>query len=201
MLAIGTACSASLPAVAAPPLALVDVKFIYNELPSTTLLQKEISARKDALLLDRRAEELRKVISEMQAIESQLQDKTAGLTEDAKRELARSYESKRQIAKTMQQEFERFRAEQVKIINKEMVTAMRAALNRISDTAANLGRDRGFQAVLDRSGETNTGVPFVLYAKNPIDLTADVLSIVMASEPPTPPATTSETPAPNTPEP
>lgn len=198
MLAIGTA---GLPALAAPPFALVDVKSIYSDLPSTAALQKEIGARKDALLLDRRAEELRKVIAEMQAIQSQLQDKTAGLTDEMKRELARSYEGKRQIAKTMQQEFERFRAEQIKIINREMVTAMRASLTRISETAANLGRDRGFQAVIDRSGETNTGIPFVIYAKNPIDLTADVLTVVMESEPPPSPAPPIETPPTETPEP
>lgn len=175
-----------LTAAAAPKFALVRVKDIYTELPSTAALQQEIKKAHDDIMKDERAEQLRKIIGELQTLQAQLSDKNTPLDEATSRKLARTYEIKRQEAQTLQQDFESFKAEQEKAINRKMVAGMRASLNRIVKTSNQIAKARGFDSVFDSSGNTNTGVPFVLFSKAAPDLTADIQSALKASEPATP---------------
>lgn len=170
LLLITTALAAS----AAPRLALVRVKDIYSALPSTTALQEQVKKERDAIMKDERAEQLRKIISELQTLQGQLSDKSKPLDEATSKTLARSYEIKRQEALTLQQEFEGFQTEQEKGINKKMVTAMRESLDRIARISAQIAKERGYDTVFDSSGNTNTGVPFILFSKNAPDITTDI---------------------------
>ncbi len=171
---------------AAPRFALVRVTEIYRDLPSTAAVQKKVKAERDALLQDERANMLRKTISELQAIQARLQDKTNPPGEEARLKLGRDYELKRQEAQTLQREYETFSAEQTKRINRMMVEAMRDALNRIHETSGRLAEQEGFDGVFDSSGETNTGVPFILYSKDAPDLTDKVKAALANSQADTP---------------
>jgi Skp family chaperone for outer membrane proteins len=82
-------------AAAAPRVALVRVKDIYLALPSTTSFQQEIKNERDDILKDERAIQLRKIIGELQALQSQLSDKSTPLDEASNRKLARTFEIKR----------------------------------------------------------------------------------------------------------
>ncbi|RYG21876.1 MAG: OmpH family outer membrane protein, partial [Burkholderiales bacterium] len=129
-------------------------------------------------------EELRTIIAELSALRDQIADKANPLDEATGRQLARTYEIKRQEAQTLQQEYENFKEEREKEINRRMIAAMRASLDRISKTSAQIAKKRGFDAVFDSTGETNTGLPFVLYHKEAPDLTPDVQAVLRESEPP-----------------
>ncbi len=178
--------TAAIASAAPPRFALVRVKDIYASLPSTFVLQIEMKKERDDIMKDQRADELRKIIAELQVLQGQLADKTNPPDEESGKKLARTYEIKRQEAHTLQQEFENFKAEQEKAINKKMVANMRKSLDRITSASTKLAKERGFDSVFDSSGSTNTGVPFVLYSKNAPDLTDDVQSILKPGEPPMP---------------
>ncbi len=173
----------ALSATAAPKIALVRIKDIYTALPSTAAIQQKIKDEQAAIMKNERAEQLRKIIGELQALQTQLSDKATPLDEATSKKLARTYEIKRQEAQTLQQEFENFKAEQEKIISRRMVAGMRASLDRIEATSQKISKERGFDAVFDSSGETNTGVPFVLFSKNAHDLTPDIEAALKDSEP------------------
>jgi outer membrane protein len=173
----------ALSAGAAPRFALVRVKEIYSAMPATTALQEQIKKEHEAIMKDHRAEQLRKIIGELQALQAQLADKTKTIDEASNRKLAQAYEIKRQEAQTLQQEFESFKTEQEKIINQKMVAAMRSSLDRIVAMSNKLAQERGFDSVFDSSGSTNTGVPFVLFSKEAPDLTSDVEAALKDSEP------------------
>ena len=180
-------------AAAAPKVALVRVTEIYTGLPSTTELQASIKEERAAIMRDPRAEDLRKIIGQLQTLQAQLTDKDKPLDEESSRKVARNYEIKRQEAQTLQKEFETFKSEREKEINRRMVAAMRGSLDRIVETSNKLARERGFDLVLDSSGSTNTGVPFVLYSKSPDDLTEDVKTALQdATAKPAAPAATAE---------
>ncbi len=174
-----------LTATAAQRFALVRVKDLYSTLPSTIVLQQQIKNEYDAIMKNQRAEQLRKIINELQALQAQLSDKTKPLDEATNRKLARSYEIKREEAQTIQQEFENFKTEQEKLINRKMVDGMSASLERIAKVSVQVSKERGYDLVFDSSGVTNTGVPFVLFNKNAPDLTADVLAALKDSLPAT----------------
>lgn len=171
-----------LAADASPRFALVRVKDIYTELPATSALQAQIKKERDEIMKDQRAEQLRKIIGELQTLQAQLSDKSNPLDDATNRKLARTYEIKRQEAQTLQQEFESFKAEQEKAINLRMVAGMRTTLNRIVQVSNQIARERGYDSVFDSSGNTNTGVPFVLFSKNAPDLTPDIQAALKDSE-------------------
>lgn len=159
---------------AAPRIAVVRVTDIYKDLPSTAELQTKVREEKEAVLQDERADELRRVIAELQVLQTQLQDKSAPPDEVAHRKLARDYEIKRQEAQTLQEEFENFRQDRYKEINTRMVNAMRDSLDLIVEISTRLAKEQGYDGVFDSSGSTNTGIPFILYNKNAPDLTEEV---------------------------
>jgi Skp family chaperone for outer membrane proteins len=179
-----TLAATALMASAAPRVALVRVKDIYSNLESTKKLQAEIKAERDQIMTDRRAGELRRTINELQGLQTTLADKENQLDEETSRKLARSFEIKRQEAQTLQREFESFRTEQEKQINRRMVTAMRASLDKIMETSRKVAADQGYDLVLDSSGHTNTGVAFILYRKDSPDLTDAVNSALTGSADP-----------------
>jgi Skp family chaperone for outer membrane proteins len=182
----------TLGATAAPRVAVVRIKDIYAELPSTAELQKQIKDERDGIMKDQRAEELRRIIGELQALQAQLSDKNNPVDKDNARKLARSYELKRQEAQTLQREFENFRAEREKAINRKMVSAMHESLARIHETARRIAAEQDCDLVFDSSGNTNTGVPFILYQKNQPDLTGAVKAALLdapAAPAPASPAT------------
>ncbi len=180
-------------ATAAPRIAVVRVTDIYAGLESTAQLEQQIKQERDAILTDQRAADLRRVIDELKTLQARLSDKNKPLDEEGARTLARTYELRRQEAQTLQREFESFRANREKEINRKMVTAMRASLNRIHETARRIAAEQGCELVIDSSGNTNTGVPFILYQKETPDLTVAVTAALEDS------AATAESPSPSNP--
>jgi len=162
----------------APEFAVIRVTDIYRELPSTAATQKEIQARRESINEGPRAEGFRKVLQELQALEAQLKENKDSIdTEDGKK-MVRAYEIKRQEAETLRQDFEEFRTEENERINKDMVAAMRASLNRITEATTQLAKERNLDAVLDISGNSNTGIPFILYSGDAPDVSGDVVGLL-----------------------
>lgn len=187
-------------ALASPPkIALVRIRDVYRLLPSTKTDQAAIEVMRAEILKDSRADQLRKLIGELQSLQTELQrlSETDGADTARRDALSREYEIKRSSVQSLQQDFETFRTERTNEINRKMVEGMRASLDRIAAAAQKLGADKGFDWVLDSSGSTNTGLPFVLYSKDAKDLTDDLtaaLTVVppntAASPPVSPPANT-----------
>lgn len=174
--------AASAAASATPRFAVVRVKEIYTALPSTTALTERVAAERAAIMKNERAAQLRESIADLQTIQGTLSDEKTDVP--TRQKLARTYELKRQEAQTLQEEFESYRKQQEKEINRRMVADMRTALDRIAGAARKIAAERGYDVVLDSSGETNTSQPFVLYSKDAPDLTADVQAALKDSAPP-----------------
>lgn len=187
--AIATILAATtLVSLAAPRIALIRVKEIYAGLPSTAALQEQVKKERQDIMRSERANVLRRIINELKTLQGQLSDKKKPLDEATARKVARTYEIKRQEAQTLQKEFEDFRSEEEKKINRKLVTAMRESLDRIVTTSERIAKEKGCDTVFDSSGSTNTGVPFILYSKQSPDLTDAVKAALRdstsASKPP-----------------
>jgi Skp family chaperone for outer membrane proteins len=168
--------------LAAPKIAVVRVRDIYIEQPATKDAQEKARKAKEAVLLDPRAEELREGIDTLRELQKKISNPDKQPSNEEARKLAREFEIKRLETRTLQEDFEKFRAEREKEINTEMVAEMRAILNRISALTQRTARERGYDLVLDSSGNSNSSVPFVLYAKDSPDLTDDVLAAMKDDE-------------------
>lgn len=60
-------------------------------------------------------------------------------------------------------------------LNRRQVAATRELLGAVCQAAVELGRERGFDLVIDSSGNSNTGLPVIIHARNLPDLTDDVI--------------------------
>jgi Skp family chaperone for outer membrane proteins len=181
---------------AAPKFGVVRVTDIYRGLPSTAAMQADIQSQRDNIIKDVRAERLRAILTEMEALESQLRANKDDLESELGKKLVRSYEIKRQETETLRLEFEGFRAEEEMRNNKELVAATRNSLNRISAAAQQIAKERNLDGVMDTSGDTNTGLPFVLFAGGAEDMTEAVIGLLGEKPAENPPVGTEPVPAP-----
>ncbi|MDE0836046.1 MAG: OmpH family outer membrane protein [Akkermansiaceae bacterium] len=163
---------------AAPKFAVVRVTDIYRELASTAEMQKDLKLQRDAILQNKRAVQLRGIIGELHVLQSQFQAKKNEMESESGKKLVRDFEIKRQEAETLRQEFEDFRESEDKRINKVMVETMRSSLDRISGAAQQIAKERNLEGVFDVSGNSNTGLPFILYTADSADLTEDVIEFL-----------------------
>ena len=162
-------------ALAAPKIASVRVGEIYRELDQTKKLNAEIKTKRQALLTDARLNAYRSAFKELEQLQAQL-IKVADHDRSTRESLMKTFNLKRQEALTLKREFENFQRLETEKIDKEMVTRMEIILTLIREKAAAVGKKNGYDWVIDTSGKTNSGLPFVLYSKQTEDITTDVLA-------------------------
>lgn len=163
---------------AAPKFAVVRVTDIYQNLPSTVAMLKDIKAQQAAIPDNKRNVDFLASLRELKALEATLNAKRGELESEDGKLLTRNFEIKRQGALTLKKEYDEFKVEEEKRINKAMVQAIRSSLNRITAAAAQIAKERNFDGVLDTSGSSNTGLPVVLYVRNAVDISEDVIELL-----------------------
>lgn len=194
---VATLIVASFPALAAPPkVATVRVSDVFRQLDGTVKANEETQAKRDALKKDKRQLAIDELVADLQLRGKKLAEAGTTIDPETRKKLEREFLLKRQEAKSLEEDFEAYRAEKNKEINAEMVAGMRSRLDLIRATAEKIAKQEGYDWVFDSSGQTNTGVPLVLYSKNPNDLTDRVLAALGparndpksgSTKPPTPP--------------
>ncbi|MCW1883502.1 OmpH family outer membrane protein [Luteolibacter flavescens] len=190
--AVALALSVAAADAQAPRVAVVKVHEVLMNLDSTLLANEQTNARKAEINRDSRLATYNELYADLQLRRKALEESAGKIDPEARKRLMREYTVKLQEAKSVWDDFESFRSERMREIDGEMVAGMKQRLAQIREAANKLAKEEGYDWVLDTSGNSNTGVPLILYAKNQNDLTDRVLAI-LASEPPAP------TPAPNPP--
>jgi Skp family chaperone for outer membrane proteins len=162
-----------------PKIAVVRVAEIHRALDSTKEREAAIKAERDAVARDARLRAYHSVLKELEQISNKLKEAladTANPDASIRENLKLEYSLKLQEASTLHREYENFRSNRLREINAKMVSQMEESLAKIHAKAAEVGEKKGVDWVLDSSGNSNTGAPFILYAKAPLDLTPEVLS-------------------------
>jgi Skp family chaperone for outer membrane proteins len=166
-------------AAADSKIAVVRVAEIHRTLDSTKEREATTKAEREAVAKDPRLRAYYSVLKEVEQISKNLSaalKDTSNPDASIRENLKREYSLKLQEASILHREYESFRTERLQEINAKMVTEMEKSLANIHAKAAEVGKKKGIDWILDSSGYTNTGVPFILYAKDPIDLTSEVLT-------------------------
>jgi Skp family chaperone for outer membrane proteins len=164
-------------AVAAPPkVAVVRVAEVFRQLDGTVKANQALQAKRAEIHRDRRLVAYNALYADLQVRGKQLAAEGGKLDAATRVKLEREFAIKRQEAKSLLDDFESFRTERTKEINAEMVQGMKQRLDEIRRAAEKIAADEGYDWVFDSSGNTNTGVPLLLYARNPNDLTDRVLA-------------------------
>ena len=186
-----TMIMASVPALAAPPrVATVRVAEVHRQLDSTKKANDETVAKREALKKDKRQTAIAELAAEIDLRRKKLAETSTSIDQETRKKLAREFLLKEQELKSLQDDFASFHAEKTREINAEMVAGMRTRLDQIRAAAEKIAKQDGYDWIFDSSGQTNTGVPLVLYAKNPNDLTDRVLAAMGQAKSDPKPSTT-----------
>lgn len=177
--------SAMVAAAAPPRVAVVRVSDVFKQLESTAKANEELQIKREKIKADQRLVDYKKMYADLELRGKQLSGKDPELDPATREKLEREFAIKRQEAKSLFDDIEAFRAARTQEINAEMVAGMRERLEGIREVTEKLAKEEGYDWIFDSSGNTNTGVPLLLYAKNPDDLTDQVLAILgKATTPP-----------------
>lgn len=180
-----------------PRIAVLRVHDVFRKLEATTKVNEILKAKREEIDKDQRRAAHSRMISDLDLRRKQLAAADSKLDAAARRKLEREYAIKSREANSLRADFESFHDERTREINAEMVAGMKERLLQIRATAEKIGRDDGFDWILDSSGGTNTGVPLLLYAKKANDITDRVIAI-LAGPPPAAPTTTRQPDPPET---
>lgn len=195
--ALALLLSTSLAPAQAPRVALLRVDDVYNRLPETARSVELLKARHAEIDKDPRLANSKALIADLDLRRKQLQSTNSKITPDARMKLEREFMIKLREATALQADFEGHKAAKTREINTEMVTGKKQRLQLIRETAERLAKESGYDWILDSSGNSNTGVPLVLYAKGADDLTDRVVAALATPQPPESASKTTTTPAPN----
>lgn len=144
-----------------------------------------IEQRRKALADDPRHKEIDAMVAEIRKLQEKLAPQNDPQVRD---DAARQIEIKRGELESTGRLIEEDRVKAERQLNRELFEATREALDLIRQTAAKVGKERGFDLVVDSSGNSNTGLSFLLYSKELPDLTADVIALLNQGQPEPPPA-------------
>jgi Skp family chaperone for outer membrane proteins len=165
-------------AVEEPRIALVHVDRILSALPARETIQAQAEAARAAIVRDARAKAYQAAFKDLQSTKKAL----ARLSEknsDARRTAERSFNLKRHDALRRHEEFEAFEERMMQKIDAQVAAETKKVLHMIRREAISVGTRKGYDWVLDAGGLTNTGMPFVVFAKQPHDITGDVLESLL----------------------
>lgn len=178
-------------ASAAPPrVATLRVSEVLGKLDGTVKANEDYKVNVQAIEKDKRKVALDQMNADLELRRSKLGGTGSDIDVETRKKLVREYMLKHQEMRSLDEEFQNFSNDRRQALNTEMVAGIRQRLNLIHSTAEKIAKEEGFDMVFDSSGISNTGVPLMLYAKTPNDLTERVLAALAAPKPvePAPPA-------------
>jgi len=181
--------------LASPPLAqaqsamkigTLDMKLVFDSYYKTKEAEAKINeARTQAKKeLDERLETFNKA----QADARKLNDEASKpeLTEKTKAEKSKLLNEKLQALGTLQREIQEFQQTRERQLSEQSVRSRNTLLEEINAVVSTKIKSAGYDLVLDKSGQSLNAVGVVVFSKDAMDFTADVVSEINAAKPKTP---------------
>jgi len=187
---IRTALLASLLVMGGASLANAQVKFgtvdmnrvfsDYNKTKNaqTKYAEAEKTANDD---LNGRVETLKKSMQEISAINSDL-EKT-DLTKDARDAKLKDQQTKVAAARAMDREIADFRSAKQKTLQDQFLRMRKDIVDDIMKTVNDLVKAKGYDIVFDKSGLSAGAVPVVLFSRDDLDFSQDVITALNKNAP------------------
>jgi outer membrane protein len=158
-----------------PKIATVRIADIYQQLDATQKLQASTQQRQEEIMHDPRVTSLQQMAKELEEKRKTDTANLKSMTNDQIKEATKAYENKMQTAMNLKRDFEEFRTVKMGEINKNFVAETKVAIKHIQQVATEVATQKGFDILMDVSGNSNTSMPVLVYAKTPNDITPDVI--------------------------
>lgn len=163
--------------------AVVDMRVLLTEFHETKAAESEDAVERDDIKKDdtERISGIRALEAEMQKLGGSLQDPSLA---DAKRqEIAKGLATREQTYVALGRERKEFLSRRGRQLNQKMVTRMNDIRATISKQVQAYAQTIDVDYVFDGTGLTTSQVPFMLYIRNKVDITQDVLKLLNKNAP------------------
>jgi len=153
----------------------VEIDRAFREFQLTSEAMSEFNKERRAIAAGSRAGELSKLADEVKQVDQAVAD-VAKDDKSARARALRVAELKREEYRALEKALRETRAKRTTELNRRLVAASRRLLAQVCEVAAEVGRERGYDLVVDTSGQTNTRIPLILYARKLPDITTEVIA-------------------------
>ncbi|HEX4641710.1 MAG TPA: OmpH family outer membrane protein [Chthoniobacterales bacterium] len=169
----------------------VDMNRAFKEYNRTKDSEKKINEAKDAAKkeYDDRAENYKKALDEINKLNQQLD--SPALSADKKTSMAKDRDDKIANIKNMEREINEFRQTRERQLQEQAMRMRENIVKEITDVIMDKVKASNYDLVFDKTGPSMNGVNVVLYAKDNMDFTTDVITELNKK----PVTTTTEKPA------
>jgi outer membrane protein len=169
----------------------VDMNRAFKEFNKTKDSEKKINEAKDAAKkeYDDRAENYKKALDEINKLNQQLD--SPALSADKKTSMAKDRDEKIANIKNMEREINDFRQTRERQLQEQAMRMRETLVKEITDVIMDRVKSSGYDMVFDKSGQSTNFIAVVMYAKESMDFTTDVITTLNKR----PATTTTEKPA------
>jgi len=169
----------------------VDMNRAFKEFNKTKDSEKKINEAKDAAKkeYDDRAENYKKALDEINKLNQQLD--SPALSADKKTSMAKERDEKIANIKNMEREINDFRQTRERQLQEQAMRMRETLVKEITDVIMDRVKSSGYDMVFDKSGQSTNFISVVMYAKDSMDFTTDVITALNKK----PVTTTTEKPA------
>src|SRR3989442_1901773 len=156
----------------------VDMKREFKDYNKTKEAEAKINDAKNAAKkeYDDRAEAYKKSLDEINNLNKQLE--SSALSADKKTQIAKDRDDKIANIKNMEREIGDFRQTRERQLQEQLMRVREGIVKEITDVVMEKVKANHFDLVLDKSGMSINGVPFLLYAPDNVDFTNDIIAVL-----------------------
>jgi outer membrane protein len=156
----------------------VDMQRAFKEYNKTKEAEVKINDAKNAAKkeYDDRAEAYKKSLDEINNLNKQLE--SPALSADKKTQTAKERDDKIANIKNMEREISDFRQTRERQLQEQLMRVREGIVKEITDVVMEKVKAGNLDLVLDKSGMSINGVPFLLYSHDNIDFTNDIIAVL-----------------------
>src|SRR4051794_19564771 len=156
----------------------VDMNRCFKEYNKTKDSEKKINEAKDAAKkeYDDRAENYKKALDEINKLNQQLD--SPALSQDKKNSMSKDRDDKIANIKNMEREINEFRQTRERQLQEQAMRMREGIVKEITDVVMDKVKANGLDLVFDKSGMSLNGVPLLMYSKDNVEFTNDVITVL-----------------------
>jgi outer membrane protein len=156
----------------------VDMQLAFKEYNKTKEAEVKINDAKNAAKkeYDDRAEAYKKALDDINNLNKQLE--SPALSADKKTQTAKERDDKIANIKNMEREINDFRQTRERQLQEQLMRVREGIVKEITDVVMEKVKAGNLDLVLDKSGVSINGVPFLLYSHDNIDFTNDIIAVL-----------------------
>jgi len=156
----------------------VDMNRTFREYNKTKDAEAKINDAKNQAKkeYDERADSYKKALDDINTLNKQLE--APALSADAKAQKAKERDDKISNIKNMEREITEFRQTRERQLQEQALRMREGIVKEITDVVLERVKTSNLDLVFDKSGNSLNGVPVLMYSRDSVDFTNDVIAVL-----------------------